>query len=134
MAFFSGKQGFVLMADAVNSDRGIAWAFSKWECNERTKILPRNNFKSLGFDQNLDGFTGADVKLSGPYDTFNPMFVQSGQVYAVALGIEPTGPTLFYLFFRVEKIEIQNDAEDGPMWVVSGPSNGIFDSHVPQAR
>ena len=131
MAFVSGKSGFVTLFDENGTGGGV-WPFKRWRKKNRTKILSRNNFRSGGKDESVAGFQGCDIVLEGPYDTANPMFLQDGELYLAVLGIEDSGPTLFSVVIRVESIEMDNDAEDGPMWVVTGQSHGDFDSTVPQ--
>lgn len=124
--FIAGKVGYV----TIDEEGGTEWAFSKWSYTPRAKILPRNTFVAEGKDVNIAGFIGADVELSGPLDQDNPDFFTVGEVYSPRLGIEEDGPTEFTVPFRVESIAVTNDAEDGPMWVVRGPSTGAFEPSV----
>lgn len=133
MSFVSGKSGYVFITDGV-SGLETDWAFKKWKKKNRTKPLPRNVFTARGKDQWIAGFQGCDITLEGPYDTDNPIPLEDGLTYSMYFGITADGPIEFGpVSVFVESIEMDNDAEDGPMWVVSGMSNGDFSSEVPQA-
>ena len=85
MAWISGLQGYVLID---TGDGGFdEWRFSKWKYKVRTKIVPRNAWNQGGFDENVGGFTGADLELSGPWDDAPPSTLTSGENYTWYLGL-----------------------------------------------
>lgn len=126
--FIAGKSGYVYIDDVT------AWALAKWRYKPRAKILPRNTFKANGKDVNIAGFVGADVTLEGPYDVGMPAPLEVGNTYTVYLGIDASTPAEFTLTVRIADVDISNDAEDGPMWVVSAQSTGDFEPTVPQEQ
>lgn len=132
MSLISGKRGYVFIIDADGNGGEAAWPFKKWKKKNRTKALPRNTFTALGKDAWIAGFQGFDVTLEGPYDTGNPIPLEDGETYSMFFGITEDGPVEFSALVFVESIDMDNDAEDGPMWVITGLSNGDFSSAVPQ--
>lgn len=126
--FIAGKSGYVRITDTTD------WALAKWRYKPRAKILPRNTFIANGKDTSISGFVGADVTLEGPYDVGMPAPLVVGHTYAVFLGIDEDTPAEFTLTVRVADMDISNDAEDGPMWVVSAVSHGDFEPTVPQEQ
>lgn len=126
--FIAGKSGYV----KIGTPPAGAWAFNKWTFHPRCKILPKNTFVAGGFDDNIGGFIGADVRMEGPWDLDQTVALTVGDVITVALGITATGPVEFNLDVRIGDIEVTNDAEDEPHLVISGVSKGPFSPAVPQ--
>ena len=122
--FVAGKFGYVSIGGAP------AWAFTRWSFHPRAKILPKNTFVAGGYDDNISGFIGADVRMEGPVDLDQPSTLTVGDVYTVALGITATGPIEFELSVRIADIEVTNDAEDEPHMTVNGVSKGSFTPDV----
>ena len=125
--YIAGKSGYVLVGVAVDP-----WAFGRWSHRPRCKILAKNTFVAGGFDDNVGGFIGADVRLEGPFDLAQVVPLSVGEVYVLHLGITATGPIEFSLTVRVADIDVSNDAEGEPHWVVSAVSKGPFNPAVPQ--
>jgi hypothetical protein len=120
----AGKFGYVTIGAAAN------WYFNRWSYHPRCKILPKNTFTAGGYDQNIGGFIGADIRLEGPFDTAPPGPLVVGDLYTVKLGITATGPIEFSIGVRISDVEVTNDAEDEPHLVVNGVSNGPFTPSV----
>jgi hypothetical protein len=125
--FIAGKYGYVKIGVDV-----VGWAFSSWDYHPRCKILPKNTFIAGGYDDNIGGFIGADVRLEGPQDMDQTAPLIVGDVYVLHLGITETGPIEFTLSVRIADIEASNNAEDEPTWVVSAVSKGAFNPAIPQ--
>ncbi len=132
MAWISGKAGYVLIDGGLGA--GEIWRFSKWRYLDRTKIVPRNAWggDDPGFDENVAGFTGADLELSGPYDLAPPGALQSGNNYVFYLGLDSIDVIEFALPARIADIEVSNDAEAAPDWKVSAKSNGGYLPLIPR--
>ncbi len=116
MAFLSGKDGFTTV-------QGVVYAFGKWKASIKTVAVKTSNFTSLGFDDNVEGFTGAQLTLNGPYDEGN-MPLTSGQVYTFNLGWA-VGISL-QIDARVTGIDPSNDAEGTPTLDITAQSKGEF--------
>jgi hypothetical protein len=124
--FIAGKFGYVKTGIAP----GVAWAFNRWSYHPRAKILPKNTFVAGGYDDNIAGFIGADVRLEGPVDSTQTTMLTVGDVVTLALGITATGPIEFTLDVRIVDIEVTNDAEDEPHMTVNAVSKGSFNPAV----
>jgi hypothetical protein len=123
----AGKFGYVKI-DA----NPAGWYFNRWSYHPRAKILPKNTFTAGGYDTNISGFIGADVRLEGPFDTapVSPLVV--GQTYTVHLGISSAPVSEFTLTVRISDIEVTNDSEDEPHLVVNAVSTGTFNPNILQ--
>jgi hypothetical protein len=124
--FYAGKVGY------VTDDLSNVYAFSKWRYKPRAKIVSRNNYTSLGKDESVAGFIGADITLEGPFDAALPAVLTVGELYTFSLGIEDDGPTEFVVQIRISDVEVSNDAEDAPNMTVSGVTHGGFEPSVLQ--
>ena len=118
--FLSGKRASVTVGSAV-------FAFDHWDSDIKTEVLSVNNFTSGGFNDNIDGFTGATITLSGPYE-LGAMPFTSGAVYEFQLGYKP-GVTLA-ITARVGSIKPGVDAEGVAKVTVTAESKGGFTAAI----
>jgi hypothetical protein len=130
--YVAGKFGYVMLAVAPGPAT-LVWAFSRWSYRPRCKILPKNTFVAGGYDDNEGGFIGADVRMEGPFDLAQTIPLVVGDVYVAALGITATGPVEFSLSVRVADVDLNNNAEDEPMWTINAVSKGAFNPAIPQS-
>lgn len=116
MGFKSGKTGYVIIQSGE-------YAFDKWDLKVTTKAVSTNNFTSEGFDDNVAGFSGFEVTVSGPWEV-GAEPVTSGEVYEFHLGvdegIEWSGNA------RVTEVGPSDEAEGTPRLSIKAKSKGVF--------
>ncbi len=121
--YLSGKDAYVKLGSA-------AYSFAKWTADIRTGAPKVNNFTSGGFDANVQGFTGATINLTGPYNEGN-MPLTGGQTYVFHLGFITGAPGVeLQITARVTSIKPTADAEGTVTLDVTAESTGSFTASV----
>lgn len=116
MGFLAGKTGGVTVGAAV-------WKLDQWTLDMGGELSDVSNFTSGGYEENIDGFTGATIEASGPYDN-TAMAMTKGTSYSFTLTLG-TGVTIV-VTARVKNIRVMTKVKDATRVSFTARSTGSF--------